>query len=161
MGSSSPRAKRRKPCTPSAAITNRTSRNGIYGAVWQTFLLQLFYNVFASLPSFLSPHGPYFHIRRVHYVTLLYCVLYTLLLPSVPLLLCSISGLGKIIKKKHDKQMRENLIAKKYLGTRAKYKYSFLRQLHHNEGILSLVARLKRSVRRKRTLLRCGMCTGR
>ena len=67
------------------------------------------------------------------------------LLPSVPLLhSVRIEENPKKILKKHDKQMRDNLIATKYLGTRAKEKYSFLRQLYHNEGILSLVASLKR-----------------
>ena len=73
-----------------------------------------------------------------------------LLLPSVPLLYI-LSALTKIFKK-HDKQMRDNLSATEYFDTRAKDKYYFLRQLYHNEGRLSLVASLKREVRREASL---------
>ena len=65
-----------------------------------------------------------------------------LLLPFVPLLYI-LSALTNCFLK-HDKQMRDNLSATEYFDTRAKDKYSFLRQLYHNEGMLSLVASLKR-----------------
>ena len=102
----------------------------------------LFYNAFASFASFL----PSF----TSFITLLFCTAYCVCRCYRLYHCCTVSALRKILKK-HDKQMRDNLIATKYLGTRAKEKYSFLRQLYHNESILSLVASLKRSVRRKRT----------
>ena len=118
----------------SRTIPLRTENMALSGEHFGPIILQCF-----CLLCFLSS---FFHF--VHHVTL--CMS---LLPSVPLC-CAVSALRKILEK-HDKQMRDNLIATKYLGTRAKEKYSFLRQLYHNEGILSLVACLKRSVRRERT----------
>lgn len=53
------------------------------------------------------------------------------------------SGLRKILKK-HDKQIRDRLIANHYLGSRANEKYSIMRQLYNNEGILALVASLRK-----------------
>ena len=68
------------------------------------------------------------------------------LLLLVPLIVV-VSGVRKILKK-HDKQIRDKLIATHYLSTRAQEKYSFMRQLYNNEGIMSLVASLRRSVPR-------------
>ncbi|CAN0408862.1 unnamed protein product [Ascophyllum nodosum] len=54
----------------------------------------------------------------------------------------NVTGLRKILKK-HDKQLRDKLIATNYLSTRAKAKYSSMRQLYNNEGIMALVASLR------------------
>lgn len=55
----------------------------------------------------------------------------------------TVSGLRKILKK-HDKQVRDKLIATNYLSTRAQEKYSSMRQLYNNEGIMALVASLRK-----------------
>ncbi|CAN0151835.1 unnamed protein product, partial [Ectocarpus sp. 4 AP-2014] len=54
----------------------------------------------------------------------------------------TVSGLRKILKK-HDKQVRDKFIAKNYLSTRAKEKYSSMRQLYNNAGVMALVASLR------------------
>ncbi|CAN0373989.1 unnamed protein product, partial [Ectocarpus fasciculatus] len=54
----------------------------------------------------------------------------------------TVSGLRKILKK-HDKQVRDKLIAKNYLSTRAKEKYSSMRQLYNNAGVMALVGSLR------------------
>lgn len=53
------------------------------------------------------------------------------------------SGLRKILKK-HDKQVRDKLIATHYLSSRAQAKYSSMRQLYNNEGVMALVASLRK-----------------
>lgn len=53
------------------------------------------------------------------------------------------SGLRKILKK-HDKQVRDKLIAKNYLSTRAEAKYSSMRQLYNNAGVMALVGSLRK-----------------
>lgn len=55
----------------------------------------------------------------------------------------SVSGLRKILKK-HDKQVRDKLITNHYLTSRANEKYSTMRQLYNNEGIMALVASLRK-----------------
>jgi hypothetical protein len=47
------------------------------------------------------------------------------------------------ILKKHDKQIRDRMMAANYLGSRALVKYSFLQQLYANEGVLALAGSLK------------------
>eukprot|EP00903_Cladosiphon_okamuranus_P007004 g6815.t1 len=54
----------------------------------------------------------------------------------------NVSGLRKILKK-HDKQIRDKMIAKNYLSTRAQEKYSAMRQLYNNSGVLALVGSLR------------------
>lgn len=56
----------------------------------------------------------------------------------------NITGLRKVLKK-HDKQIREKMLAQHYLASRARKQYSFLQQLIHNEGILALIGSLKRA----------------
>eukprot|EP00611_Tribonema_gayanum_P025678 TRINITY_DN5919_c0_g1_i2.p1 TRINITY_DN5919_c0_g1~~TRINITY_DN5919_c0_g1_i2.p1 ORF type:complete len:863 (-),score=287.56 TRINITY_DN5919_c0_g1_i2:526-3114(-) len=57
----------------------------------------------------------------------------------------NVTGLRKILKK-HDKQIRDRLLAANYLCSRARVRYSFLQQLYHNEGIMALVGTLKRAL---------------
>ena len=71
-----------------------------------------------------------------------------------------VSGVRKILQY-HDKQIRDKLIATHYLSTRAREKYSCIRQRYSNDGVMALVASLQRSVLRERSLLRCGLCTAR
>lgn len=58
-------------------------------------------------------------------------------------LVTSVQTLHKILEK-HDKQVRDKLMAKNYLSSRAKAQYCSLRQLYNNEGILALIASLRR-----------------
>lgn len=57
----------------------------------------------------------------------------------------TVSGLRKILKK-HDKQVRDKMIAKNYLSTRAQEKYSAMRQLYNNSGVMALVGSLRKCV---------------
>lgn len=63
----------------------------------------------------------------------------------------AVSGLRKILKK-HDKQVRDKMIAKNYLSTRAQEKYSAMRQLYNNSGVMALVGSLRKCVRAVRSL---------
>lgn len=54
----------------------------------------------------------------------------------------NVMALRKILKK-HDKQARDRMMATSYLASRARGKYSFLRQLYNNEGVHAITGSLK------------------
>ncbi|CAB1098638.1 unnamed protein product [Ectocarpus sp. CCAP 1310/34] len=72
----------------------------------------------------------------------IYCSIGRQIAELMRFLQLNVSGLRKILKK-HDKQVRDKLIAKNYLSTRAKEKYSSMRQLYNNAGVMALVASLR------------------
>ena len=109
-----------------------------------------------SLSSFSSLILFSYAIHSLHHC----CAMCTVLVAAPICTTAVVSGVRKILQN-HDKQIRDKLIATHYLSTKAREKYSCIRQLYSNDGVMALVASLQRSVLRERSLLRCGLCTGR
>ncbi|CAN0265134.1 unnamed protein product, partial [Hapterophycus canaliculatus] len=73
----------------------------------------------------------------------IYCSIGRQIAELMRFLQLNVSGLRKILKK-HDKQVRDKLIEKNYLSTRAEAKYSSMRQLYNNSGVMALVGSLRK-----------------
>ncbi|CAM9987390.1 unnamed protein product [Laminaria digitata] len=73
----------------------------------------------------------------------IYCAVGREIAELMRFLQLNVSGLRKILKK-HDKQIRDKLIATNYLSTRTLAKYSLMRQLYNNAGVMALVGSLRK-----------------
>ena len=87
-----------------------------------------------SLSSFSSLILFSYAIHLLHHC----CAMCTVLVAAPICTTAVVSGVRKILQN-HDKQIRDKLIATHYLSTKAREKYSCIRQLYSNDGVMALV----------------------